>query len=185
MEVEESTCSNFQAIVSVAVDAEGEDVAATVHRFTQIPTQMLMDGCLPRHMNQSLGCFAAYLFGVYDGHGGPQILETTMIPDPQTRRPVTLLEKESFFGGAGHFSVSQLVLELVSSLECNLGSLVKVSGRDIPVFKLFKPATSHLREKQTRGHPKQTSYRKRTLKFLKSLKGQSFTQRHDTSQTGV
>ncbi|KAJ6862581.1 hypothetical protein NC652_039436 [Populus alba x Populus x berolinensis] len=74
MEVEESTCSNFQAIVSVAVDAEGEDVAATVHRFTQIPTQMLMDGCLPRHMNQSLGCFAAYFFGVYDGHGGPQKL---------------------------------------------------------------------------------------------------------------
>lgn len=73
MEVEESTCSNFQAIVSVAVDAEGEDVAATVHRFTQIPTQMLMDGCLPRHMNQSLGCFAAYFFGVYDGHGGPQV----------------------------------------------------------------------------------------------------------------
>ncbi|KAJ6957472.1 hypothetical protein NC653_039431 [Populus alba x Populus x berolinensis] len=128
MEVEESTCSNFQAIVSVAVDAEGEDVAATVHRFTQIPTQMLMDGCLPRHMNQSLGCFAAYLFGVYDGHGDPQILETTMIPDPQTRRPVTFARKRILLWWRG---VRESILRLKPRQSASQSLLSKEEAKTI------------------------------------------------------
>ncbi|KAJ4851161.1 hypothetical protein Tsubulata_003250 [Turnera subulata] len=51
---------------------EMEDAVAVVPRFTQIPSQMLVDDQV---LNQNLGQVPAHFFGVYDGHGGSQVAD--------------------------------------------------------------------------------------------------------------
>ena len=48
-----------------------EDAVAALPRFFKIPRQMLMDGPVSNALNQ---CLSADLFGVYDGHGGSQVI---------------------------------------------------------------------------------------------------------------
>ena len=49
---------------------EMEDAIAVKPKLFQVPSQMLMDG----HVNENTKYSSAHFFGVYDGHGGFQVL---------------------------------------------------------------------------------------------------------------
>lgn len=53
---------------------EMEDAVATVPRFTKIPIKMLTGNQVTDGMSQSLSHLTTHFFGVYDGHGGSQVL---------------------------------------------------------------------------------------------------------------
>ncbi|XP_062148046.1 protein phosphatase 2C 50 isoform X2 [Alnus glutinosa] len=51
-----------------------EDAVAVVPRFSQVPTQMLLNDHVPNGVNNHhLSQLNAHFFGVYDGHGGCQV----------------------------------------------------------------------------------------------------------------
>lgn len=53
---------------------EMEDAVAVVPRFSQVPTQMLLNDHVCNGMNnRHLSQLTAHFFGVYDGHGGCQV----------------------------------------------------------------------------------------------------------------
>ncbi|CAB4272347.1 unnamed protein product [Prunus armeniaca] len=52
---------------------EMEDAIAAVPRFINIPIKMLIGNQLYNGMSQSLTHLTSHFFGIYDGHGGPQV----------------------------------------------------------------------------------------------------------------
>ncbi|XP_004146814.1 protein phosphatase 2C 16 [Cucumis sativus] len=54
---------------------EMEDAIATVPCFAKIPIKMLVGNSLMNGMGQSLTHLNSHFFGVYDGHGGPQVAD--------------------------------------------------------------------------------------------------------------
>ncbi|XP_008228245.1 PREDICTED: protein phosphatase 2C 16 [Prunus mume] len=52
---------------------EMEDAIAAVPRFINIPIKMLVGNQLYNGMSQSLTHLTSHFFGIYDGHGGPQV----------------------------------------------------------------------------------------------------------------
>lgn len=52
---------------------EMEDAIAAVPRFINIPIKMLIGNHVYNGMNQSLTHLTSHFFGIYDGHGGPQV----------------------------------------------------------------------------------------------------------------
>lgn len=52
---------------------EMEDAIAAVPRFINIPIKMLIGNHVYNGMSQSLTHLTSHFFGIYDGHGGPQV----------------------------------------------------------------------------------------------------------------
>lgn len=50
-----------------------EDAIAAVPCFAKIPIKMLVGNGMLNGMGQSLTHLNSHFFGVYDGHGGPQV----------------------------------------------------------------------------------------------------------------
>ncbi|XP_009355511.2 protein phosphatase 2C 16 [Pyrus x bretschneideri] len=53
--------------------SEMEDAFAAVPRFINIPIKMLVGSQVYNGMSQSLTHLTSHFFGIYDGHGGPQV----------------------------------------------------------------------------------------------------------------
>lgn len=57
-----------------------EDAFATVPNFLEIPIQMLIGDRVLEGMSKCITHQAAHFFGVYDGHGGSQVMFDLFLP---------------------------------------------------------------------------------------------------------